>query len=174
MSNSSILPIDRTQSGATSPSKSGPASNGNEGILCIPQNSNIIRVSPSDCLVSYTGHLLEESYPSALMQSVYSTAPSDWASVCVCVCVLVVPIKAYIYIYIYILFHSLFMHIHAYTHTHTHTDIYIYIYIYICRDKERERNLNIYKHLLASNGNTKFFVAMSTGYRGNYLTSGLI
>ena len=29
------------------------------------------------------------SYPSAEVQSVYSTAPADWASVCVCVCVYV-------------------------------------------------------------------------------------
>ena len=43
-----------------------------------------------------------DPYPSAKMQSVYSTAPADWANqfmnkrVCVCVCVYV-----YIYIYIY-------------------------------------------------------------------------
>ena len=32
------------------------------------------------CLVSYTGHSLgAESYPSAEVQSMYSTAPADWA-----------------------------------------------------------------------------------------------
>ena len=30
-----------------------------------------------DCLVSYAGHSLVESYPSAEMQSMYSTAPAD-------------------------------------------------------------------------------------------------
>ena len=32
---------------------------------------------PSDCLVSYPAHLLEGSYPSAEMQSVYFTVPAD-------------------------------------------------------------------------------------------------
>ena len=32
MSNSSIWPIDRTLSGATTPGQSGSASNGNEGV----------------------------------------------------------------------------------------------------------------------------------------------
>ena len=38
--------------------QSGPGSDGNEGVLRIPQSSNIIRTSPSDCLVSYPGHSL--------------------------------------------------------------------------------------------------------------------
>ena len=53
---SSIWSIDGTLSGATFPSQSGPGSNGNEGILCIPQSSSITEASPSDCLVSYPGH----------------------------------------------------------------------------------------------------------------------
>ena len=76
---SSIWPIDRTLSGATTPSQSWPGSNGNEGVLCIPQSSSITGTSPSDCLVSYTGHSLVGSYPSAEKQSVYSTAPANWA-----------------------------------------------------------------------------------------------
>ena len=59
---------------------SGPGRDGNEGVLCIPQNTNITGASASDCLVSYPGHSLEESYPSAEIQSVYSAAPSDRAS----------------------------------------------------------------------------------------------
>ena len=50
-------------------------SDGNKGVLHIPQNSSFAGASPSDCLMSYTGHSLGESYPSAEMQSVYSTAP---------------------------------------------------------------------------------------------------
>ena len=53
---SSIWPLDRTLSGATAPDQSGPAIDGNEGVLCIPQSSNITGASPSDCLVSYSGH----------------------------------------------------------------------------------------------------------------------
>ena len=42
----------------SSPGLSEPGSNGNEGVLRIPQNSSITEASPSDCLVSYLGHLL--------------------------------------------------------------------------------------------------------------------
>ena len=44
-----------------------------------PQSFSITGASPSDCLVSYPGHSLRESYPSAEMQSVYSTAQANWA-----------------------------------------------------------------------------------------------
>ena len=39
MSNISIRPIDRTLSGATTLVQSGPESNGNEGVLYVPQCS---------------------------------------------------------------------------------------------------------------------------------------
>ena len=54
-------------------------SDGNKGVLCISQSSSITGASSSDCLVSYPGHLLGESYPSAEMQLVYSATPADWA-----------------------------------------------------------------------------------------------
>ena len=78
---SSISPIDRTLSGATTLGQNGPGSDGNEEVPWIPQSSSITGTSPSDCLVSYAGHSLEESYPSAEMQLVYFPvpAPSDWA-----------------------------------------------------------------------------------------------
>ena len=50
--------MDRALSGTTAPGQSGPGSNGNEGVLRIPQSSSIAGTSPSDCLVSYPGHLL--------------------------------------------------------------------------------------------------------------------
>ena len=68
-----------TLSGATTPDQSGPRSNGNEGVLCIPQNSSITGASPSDCIVSFSGHSLRKSYSSAEIQSVYSAALADWA-----------------------------------------------------------------------------------------------
>ena len=49
----SIWPKDRTLSGATTPGQSGRGNDGNEGVLRIPQSSNITGISPSDCLVSY-------------------------------------------------------------------------------------------------------------------------
>ena len=77
MSNRSIWHIVRTLSGATSPGRSGPRSDGIEEVLRIPQSSSITGVSPSDCLVSNPGFWLRESYPSAEKQLVYSTAPTD-------------------------------------------------------------------------------------------------
>ena len=75
----SIWPIDWALSGATTPSQSGPGSDGNEEELCVSQSSSIIRVSPSDCFMSYQGDSLEVgSYPSSERQSVYSTAPAYW------------------------------------------------------------------------------------------------
>ena len=65
-------------SGATILDQCGPGSNSNKEIFHIAQASRT-GASPSDCLVSYPGHLLEESYLSAEMQSVYSTAPANWA-----------------------------------------------------------------------------------------------
>ena len=44
--------------GVTIPGQSGPGSNGNEGVLHIPQSSSITGTSLSDCLVSYTGQSL--------------------------------------------------------------------------------------------------------------------
>ena len=81
---SSIWPIDCTRSGATPSSQSGPGSDGNEGVLRTPQSScSITGTSLSDCLVSYPEHSLVESYLSAEMQSVYSAAPDDWATLAV-------------------------------------------------------------------------------------------
>ena len=76
--------FDPLISDVTTSDQRGPGNNGNEGVLHIPQNSSITVTSPSDCLVSYPGHLLGvvRSYISAEMKLVYSTAPADWASDC--------------------------------------------------------------------------------------------
>ena len=77
MSNCSAWPIDKTLSGATTPGQSRRGSDGNEGVIDNPQSSSITEAQPSDCLVSYQGHLLGgESYLSTEMQLVYST--SNW------------------------------------------------------------------------------------------------
>ena len=60
-------------------SQSGPGSNGNEGVICIPQSFSIIGASPSDFLVSYPRHSLGGFYSSAEKQLMYSSAPVDWA-----------------------------------------------------------------------------------------------
>ena len=46
MSNSSIWPVAETLSGATTPGQSAPGSDDNEGVLHIPQSSNITGASP--------------------------------------------------------------------------------------------------------------------------------
>ena len=43
---SSIWPIDKTLSGATTPGQNWPGSNGNKGVLRIPQSSSITTTSP--------------------------------------------------------------------------------------------------------------------------------
>ena len=55
MLSSSIWPIDKTLSGATTPGQSRPGSSGNEVVLHIPQIS-YGGASPSDGLMSYPGH----------------------------------------------------------------------------------------------------------------------
>ena len=74
---STISPVDRTLPGATTPGQSRPGSDGSKGVLRIPPNSIITDASLSDCLVSYLGHSLWEGL--IFQQSVYSTAPTDWA-----------------------------------------------------------------------------------------------
>ena len=63
MSNSFIWPMNRILSGAITADQSGPGSDGNEEVLHIPQSSRITRASPSDGLMSFTGHSLRRSYP---------------------------------------------------------------------------------------------------------------
>ena len=57
----SIRPIDKTLSGATTPGQSGSGSDGNEGVLHVSQSSSITRNLPSDRLVLYPGHSLVAS-----------------------------------------------------------------------------------------------------------------
>ena len=68
--------MHETLTGITTPSQSRHGSNGNEEVLHIPQSSSI-GASPSDDLVSYSGHSLgrEDSYPSAEVQLSYLIAP---------------------------------------------------------------------------------------------------
>ena len=75
----SIWPLDKTLSNATTPGQSEFRSDGSERALRIPHISSITEASPSNSLMSHPGHTLEESYPSAEMQSVYSIVPADWA-----------------------------------------------------------------------------------------------
>ena len=46
------------QLGATTPGQSRLGSDGNKGVLCIPQSTSINGTSPSDGLASYLGHSL--------------------------------------------------------------------------------------------------------------------
>ena len=55
---SSIWPIHRALSGATTPGQSGSGSDGYEGALRISQSSSVTGTSQSDCLVTYSEHSL--------------------------------------------------------------------------------------------------------------------
>ena len=71
----SIWPIDRTLSGATTLDESETGSDGNDGVLRNPQSSNISRAWPSDCLVLYPGYLFGAGVLA------YSAAPANLATV---------------------------------------------------------------------------------------------
>ena len=72
--------MDKTLLGVTTPGQRGLGNDGNEDVIRIPESSSVTETSPSDCLMSYLVHSLAESYPSAEMQSVYSTAPAIFSS----------------------------------------------------------------------------------------------
>ena len=61
--------MNRALSGATTPGQSGPGSDGNEGVIRIPQSSSIAGSSPSNCLVSYPGHFLRGGGLNPLQRS---------------------------------------------------------------------------------------------------------
>ena len=73
-----------------------------KGCSTFPKISSVTGTSPSDCLVSYQDTRWE-GFLFAEVQSVYSTAPADWARWlhCLIKCIFIY-IWAGIYIYIYI------------------------------------------------------------------------
>ena len=87
--------MDRAPSGATTPGQSGPGSDGNEGVLHIPQSSSTAGTSPSDCLVSYPGHSLGGVLLQRCSQCILRPQLTGqvyiyiyiYMCVCVCVCV---------------------------------------------------------------------------------------
>ena len=75
---SSILPIDTTLSGATTPGQRGPGSDGNKGYSTFPKTPALLKPHHHHGLLSYLGHSLGwGSYPSAEKHSVWPTAPAD-------------------------------------------------------------------------------------------------
>ena len=68
-----------TLSGTTTLGQSRSGSDGNEGVLPIFHSSSITGALPSDCLVSYPGHI-GESCHLVEMHVGYSPAPADWAN----------------------------------------------------------------------------------------------
>ena len=101
---SSIWPIDRTLSGATSPSQRGPGRMPMKGCSVFPKAQVLLEPHHQIVYCHIQGtRLVKEAYPSAGLQSVNSTAPADWPKeltkmlygqyiyiyMCVCVCVCV-------------------------------------------------------------------------------------
>ena len=75
---SSIWPIDRTLSSATTAGQSGPGSDGNEEVLRIPQSEHYWNLTIRLFSVIYRT-FMRGVLPPVEVQSVYSTAPADWA-----------------------------------------------------------------------------------------------
>ena len=82
MSNGYIWPIDRTLSDVTTPSQSRLESDGNEGVLYIPQSSSITGALQSDCLVPYLGHVLAKEGLTLLQRCCWCIlqSPAEWAN----------------------------------------------------------------------------------------------
>ena len=74
MSNSSIWPIYKNQSGATTSGQSEPGSDANEGWFCIPQSASITVASQSCFYCNIQGTRWLWSYTSAKVQFVYYIA----------------------------------------------------------------------------------------------------
>ena len=81
MWNSSIWPINRTLSDATTPGQSGRANNGNKVVHSIPQSLNITGARPSYCLVSYPEHFFTGILPLCrdAVSAFYNTS---WLGIC--------------------------------------------------------------------------------------------
>ena len=73
---SSIWPIDKILSVATTPDQSGPGSDGNKGYSAFPQALELLEPHHQIVWTIVCGG----SYPSAEKQSVYSTTPADWTN----------------------------------------------------------------------------------------------
>ena len=71
--------INNTLSGAITLGQSWSGSNGNEGVLRIPQSSRISGTSPSDCLVSYQETCCGVVLPLQKKQLMYFTVSINWA-----------------------------------------------------------------------------------------------
>ena len=68
--------MDRTLSEATTLGQSGPGSNDNEGVLHIPQSSSNTGTSPSNCSVSYPGHLRGSYHSAKVHQYILQPQPT--------------------------------------------------------------------------------------------------
>ena len=71
--------MDRALLGANTQGQSGLRSNGNEEVFCIPQSSSITGTSPKTVYCHIT-RWWGEPYHSAAIQSMFSTAPTDWST----------------------------------------------------------------------------------------------
>ena len=80
MLKSSSWPIDQTLSSATSLSKSGPGSDGNEDLLNISRPPALLDPHHQIFSVIFRTRFGGESHLSSDMQSVYSTAPANWVT----------------------------------------------------------------------------------------------
>ena len=82
--------------------------------------------------MSYQGDSLGKPYSSADVQSVYSTAPADWATLCLC---LSVRLSLYIYIY-------------ARTHTKNHKFSRLLAHIIIIQKYYERKNAIVRRKIL--------------------------
>ena len=139
--------MDRALLGATIPGQSGPGSDGNKGLLCIPLSSSITWTSPSDCLVSYPGHsflsggglnslqrscrCIPQPRPTGQNMCVYICMH---ISVCVCVCVyfsmcvcVCFSVSACVYVLVYV-----FISVSVYLYIHVRQSVCVCVCVCVC------------------------------------------
>ena len=135
--------------------QSGPGSDGNEGVLCIPRSSCITGTSLSDCLVSYPGHPLAGGITLQQRRSrCIRTSPSDWVNEWLvkhiglfslgkqtnvgerklCIQTSCSPLWN---LHSVVVYSSLLW---DWVNTQTHAQTHVYIYIYIERERESKRS----------------------------------
>ena len=74
-----MWPIEGSLTGTTTLCQSGTGSNGNDGVLYIPQSSRTGAHIQMQFKIIFRTLVARKSYPSTEMESVYSKAPTDWS-----------------------------------------------------------------------------------------------
>ena len=126
-----------------------------KGYSAFPKAPAFLIASPSNCFVSYPGHLMKESYLSAGMQPGNSTAQADWGYLGWCNGYQVK--LAYHYLWVRV---SLFAHLYGLVpHLNKKLSKLLYKYIFIISSSFRQVFSS--SHLMIINSLPNFYTSKS-------------